>query len=64
MHDGFTWLQGAQQPRRAPGDAVALLEDAADDVTDPSRALLPLPAASPRPPAATGTGGEPLLPHS
>lgn len=64
-HGGFTWLQGAQQPGRAPGDAVALLEDAADDVADPSRALLPLPlpGARPRPPAAAADGGEPLLPH-
>lgn len=56
----ITWLQGAEQPRRAPGDPVPFLQDVADNVTDPSRSLLPLLHARPRPPAG---GGEPLLPH-
>lgn len=34
-----TWLQGAKQSRCTPRDAVAFLEDIADDVTDTARIL-------------------------
>lgn len=54
-----TWLQGAEQARRRPGDAAALLEDVAEDGTHAAARALPLQASPPAPQRAR----QPVLPH-